>query len=212
MKLLSAEIKVFLDLSVREMIERWVSMASGEISGLGLVEPVPGGFLVTEVFLPEQSCGAINTVIEPEAVAKLLIELDRNGYDTSMVRFWFHSHVNMNTFWSDKDLSTIEQLANNDYFVSLVTNKQEEYLARVDIYNPVAIHIDDVPVKLEIPDLNLGSLCEEAFKQKVKENQGILQDLRGDDLFFNRELYDGDYFPDDWEAQLERWEKGGVEG
>ena len=212
MKLLSAEIKVFLELSVREMIERWVSMASGEISGLGLVEPVPGGFLVREVFLPEQSCGAINTVIEPESVAKLLIELDRNGYDTSMVRFWFHSHVNMNTFWSDKDLSTIELLANNDYFVSLVTNKQEEYLARVDIYNPVAIHIDDVPVKLEIPDLNLGSLCEEAFKQKVKENQGILQDLRGDDLFFNRELYDGDYFPDDWEAQLERWEKGGVEG
>jgi proteasome lid subunit RPN8/RPN11 len=209
MKLLSAEIKVFLELSVREMIDRWVAMASGEISGLGLVEPVPGGFVVREVFLPEQTCGSVNTVIEEEAVAKLLIELDRKGYDTSKLRFWFHSHVNMQTFWSDKDQSTIELLANDDYFVSLVTNKQEEYLARVDIYKPAAIHIDDVPVRLQIPDLKLGAICEEAFKQKVKENGVIPPDLRRDEFFFNRENYDDDFFPSYWEEQMERLEKGG---
>jgi hypothetical protein len=169
MKVISMEATVFLEPAVNEMINHWIDMAEGEVSGLGLVDLVPGGFLVKEVFLPDQACTPASSTIEPEAVAKLLLDLDQAGYEPSKLRFWFHSHADMDVFWSSQDTTTMMLMENREYVISMVGNKRGKRLARVDFYHPFEAHIDDVPIQVQLPDLGLKSLCKQMFVEKVKE-------------------------------------------
>ncbi len=109
MKIEAAELRVLIKAEARDKINQWVAMAQGEVSGLGMVEEIDGGFIVTDVFLPFQKCGGSNTDVEPEAVARLMIDLESQGLDSSCLKFWWHSHSDMPVFWSGTDTSTINK-------------------------------------------------------------------------------------------------------
>ena len=200
MKVIDVDLTVFLEPSVNEMLNHWVDMAKGEVSALGLVEEVSGGFLVTEVFLPEQECSSANTLISPESVAKLLIELEEKGYDPQFLRFWAHSHGEMDVFWSNTDEDTMNLLANPDYVVAVVGNKRGERLARVDIYQPLNVRFNEVPVEIRLPDLGLKDICEQAFKEKVKETAPVYYPIGPADRLVQEDFWWehlDDYCPDD---------------
>jgi len=76
MEFIDGDLILYLSCEVNELIESWLEISEGEFSALGIVEKVEKGFLVKEIFLPEQNCSNAETVIEPEAVAKLLLELE----------------------------------------------------------------------------------------------------------------------------------------
>jgi hypothetical protein len=160
---------VYIAPGAEQRIRHWVDLAQGEVSGLGTVIPIANGLLVREVFLLEQVSSSAHTQLDDEAVAKLLMELDAAGEDTSTLRFWWHSHGTMSSFWSTTDDDNIEGLANDAFTVSLVTNKHGQDRVRLDLFQPVRLTLDHLELRLHADDLGLAELCAEEFADKVDE-------------------------------------------
>jgi hypothetical protein len=168
MKITAEDIRFYLLPEVEERMRHYTNLAAGEVSGLGTVEEFDGGFLVTDLFLPKQTCSPGGTDLDQESVATLIMELDQAGKDPGALRFWWHSHGNLDVFWSGTDEQCINNLANGDYVLSLVTNKRGDVLARLDIFRPVRVTLDKVPVSVRSAGESLRERCREEIMQKVE--------------------------------------------
>lgn len=169
MKIRADHVRLFLLPAVEERMRHYTDLANGEISGLGTIEEFDGGFLVDQVFLPKQSCTPAGTTLDEDAVATLLMEMEAAGEDSGRIRFWFHSHSHHDVFWSQTDEECIEGLANGDYVLSLVTNKRGHTLARLDIFQPVRMTVDDIPVSIRTLDDGLRDICQAEITERVSE-------------------------------------------
>lgn len=168
MKYQSAIDQVWIDLAAHEKLWAWTRMAKGEVSMLGLVEDAPGGPAITDLFLLKQSCTAASTDMDQADVARLLFDLGAAGID-GQLRGWVHSHATMDVFWSKTDDDCIQGLAGDPYTVSVVVNKRGDVRARIDVFRPVRFTVDEVPVKLRVPELGLEEQCRAEFMAKVNE-------------------------------------------
>lgn len=167
MKLTAEDIRLYLLPEVEERIRHYTELAAGEVSGLGTVEEFDGGFLVTDLFLPKQTCSPGGTDLDQDSVATLILEMDQAGKDAGTLRFWWHSHGNLNTFWSHTDEECINNLANGDYVLSMVTNKRGQVLARLDIFRPVRLVVDDLPVAVRSRGQSLRDQCRREVAERV---------------------------------------------
>jgi hypothetical protein len=180
MKLTAQQLKVYIDAQAKEKISHYVALAQGEVSGLGLVSEVRDdegnltGFMVDDIYLLKQRSAAATTELDDSAVAALLTEIDERGEDIGAVRLWWHSHGDLAVFWSSTDEECAQGLANSRYFVSIVVNKAGNIKCRIDIYSPIRLVLDDVPVETLMPDFGLLEQCTAEFKQKVTETEPLL--------------------------------------
>lgn len=116
--------QVILNNHVHRKIMHFVNKSNYEVSGLGTVLVEDGGILrVTEIMLLPQKNGMTHTDIEPEDVGKLMFQLKDAPGD---LRFWWHSHVDMDVFWSGTDMDTIRKIGAGGWFLSTVFNKRNE--------------------------------------------------------------------------------------
>jgi len=169
MKLSACTPTVWLLPEVDQRLRAWVDIASGEMSALGLVEKIAGGFLVTKIFLPKQTCGPAETELDQAAIAQLLAELDATGDDVAKLRLWAHSHAAFRCFWSGTDEATVRHLANDDWTLALVINKTGEQRCRLDVWKPTHVTLDELPVSVFHEDLGLRAACEALYKERVTE-------------------------------------------
>ena len=158
-KIRADDLQLCLLPEVEERLRHYTELAGGEVSGLGTVEELDGGFLIDNVYLPKQTCTPGGTTLDDDAVATLLMELDGSGEDSGRLRFWWHSHAHHEVFWSQTDEDCIEGLANGDYVLSLVTNKRGDALARLDIFKPARVTVDRVPIAVRARDDDLRDAC-----------------------------------------------------
>lgn len=165
-------IRVLIDPPILDKIRHWTALAPGEFSALGLVEKDGEDLIVTEVFLPRQSCTAMNTEMDPDDLARLLVELEARDAG-SRLRLWLHSHGEMRTFWSGTDDATIEVLANDGYVVSIVVNKAGDVLCRVDLFEPFRHTFHKVPVEPLMPDYGLYDACKAQMAEKVRHGHDL---------------------------------------
>jgi hypothetical protein len=172
--------KVKIALPVLERIRHYVDLAPGEVSALGIVERDDEDLLVTDLFLPKQTCGAASTDMDQGAVAQLLVDLEAKGIDPRTLRLWLHSHADMGTFWSTTDAETIAGLCNDGFVLSIVTNKKGQMLARVDVFEPIRFTVDKVAVEPLFPEFNLRDACKAEIEAKVEKAVPLVQvaDLR----------------------------------
>lgn len=116
--------KVIIDNQVYRKIMHWVNKSDHEVSGLGIVALEPDGIMrVTHAMLLPQVNTGTSTDIEPEDAAKMLYKCKDLPGD---LRFWWHSHVNMEVFWSGTDMDTIKKIGAGGWFLSTVFNKKRE--------------------------------------------------------------------------------------
>jgi hypothetical protein len=164
------DINIQIDATAWAKILLWTDMAMGEFSALGLVEELDDTLRVTQVFLLEQQCDGAGTEIDQAAVAQLMME----GVDPGKLRCWIHSHADMQVFWSKTDDECIQGLANGEWLLSLVVNKQHESMMRIDQFHPTQIYLEDViwEVHYQI-DEELEAQCKSEFKKKVRESEFI---------------------------------------
>ena len=162
-------LKVLINLPVLERIRYYVELARGEVSCLGTVERDGEDLVVTDLFLPKQTCSGSSTEMDPSDVAKILVDLEAKGIDPKSLRLWLHSHASMDTFWSGTDTDTIKELTNDGFLLSIVTNKAGKMLARVDVFEPIPFTIDNVLVEPLLPDLGLRDQCVAEIKNKIRE-------------------------------------------
>lgn len=155
-----------------QKIMGWTKAASGEVSGLGLIEMEDGVLQVKEVFLLEQECNSMHTELDDGSVAKLIQWVHEQKKKASALRFWWHSHATMNTFWSGTDDATATKLVSSagEWVCSMVVNKAGDALVRLDMVRPFHVTFDKLPWEVEqlIPE-NVYKRCAEEVKEKVKD-------------------------------------------
>lgn len=164
--------KVYIKPEVHAEIMYHVHKSDVEVSGLGRVERTStGALVVTKVYLLEQENSSATTDITEDAISKLMYETREDKGD---LNFWWHSHVNMDTFWSGTDMSTIEQFGKNGYLLSTVFNKKGSH--RTSYYQGNAsdflpsFFIDEIPTSFEyLPTTNQVETWEAEHKAKCKE-------------------------------------------
>jgi len=169
--------KIYLSIEAYQKMRLWVEMARGEISWLGSVSELKDqdgvfeAFLIEDIHLLKQTCSSANTVLDDQSVGKFLTEMVMTNQDTSKIKAWIHSHASMKCFWSNIDEDCISNLANSSYVISIVTNKDGDILARVDIFKPFHITVNEVMVDIYYPaDDTLKKHCKKEFKEKVTES------------------------------------------
>jgi hypothetical protein len=165
----SHQAKVFILPEAKKKLDAYVSLAIGEISGLGKIRKVAKGVLLIEdVFIFDQDCTPVETNLNLDKVAEFLTEMIMAGEDTSCIRLWWHSHANMDTFWSHTDNTTISGF-NNEWMVSLVTNFDGDYLCRVDTFQPMQMTAHDVLFhELVEADTTMVELLRAEVEEKVR--------------------------------------------
>jgi hypothetical protein len=166
---------IYMMAEVKRRFDAYIANINEEISGLGTVELIEGKFVITEIFLLEQTVSGASTDLDPQAVAKFMESLlMQEGGDIkfSKIKFWWHSHVNFGTFWSGQDESCISTISDS-WFISMVGNKSGSIRIRLDLYPPavpIRIVCDDLPlVVLKAEDDEFTKLIRVEISEKVKQ-------------------------------------------
>lgn len=155
-----------------EMMQYAHEFSPNECSGVGLVERKEfyNGdveFNVSKVFLPLQHNTPTTTDIEDEELNKLNTQLVQEGKDTRLLRFHWHSHVDMGVFHSGTDDSNYDDMRTGDFGISLVVNKRYEMLGSVHIYKPLRINV--LNVEVAPPDIDLSEYKMPKALRKIIE-------------------------------------------
>lgn len=169
--------KITIPSKIYDQIQFFVDKSSIECSGLGKVVVTPDGYEVTEITLLEQENTSTHTEINAAAVCKAMYALRESK---GGVYFWWHSHVNMDVFWSGTDKATIEEIGQNGLCVAVVFNKKREkrgavWLKGHDLspnlyFNDIAVTIDYGSVPAEVKEAWAKEFDE---KCKAKSYAGL---------------------------------------
>lgn len=152
---------------VWKKLRAYVEACPMEVGGLGTVEMIDGQLCVTEIFLLEQEVSSATTVLDPAGVAKFFSDWIKDGKDTALLRFWWHSHATMAVGWSSLDLATINLLSTENFLVSYVGNHKGDQLARLTFQKPVRIAVNDLPIDI-VPEVDDKLREEVAAEVKLK--------------------------------------------
>lgn len=158
---------------VYKAIQHIVASQPQEIGWLGLVETKDYGYLVTDLYIPEQTVSAAETDIDQDAMAALAIEIDEAGLDPSKLLYWGHSHVNMAVSPSHQDEEQVAAFIENaSLFIRGIYNKHGD--AKVDVYDKTQnVIFQCVRDCVDSPDLTkeeikqLDTLCKNNLKKPV---------------------------------------------
>ncbi len=123
--------KITLSELVHSKVKHWVHKQDLEVSGFGLTEvrEVNGvkEVYVHDCYLLEQEVGMAHTDIDAASLGKLMSRVlaDRT-LRKYQLNWWWHSHVDMNVFWSSTDVDTIKSIGKNGLCIATVFNKKGE--------------------------------------------------------------------------------------
>ena len=162
--------KVHIRSEAYDKIMHWINKSSNEVGGFGKViynekEKI---FEIVESYLVEQEVGSASTDITANGLGKLMFETkDHEGE----LNWWWHSHVNMNVFWSTTDMDTIKTYGKQGWQVATVFNKKEEMRSAVafKLTNERFGEMVQVTDELETSIIYPYSLTQELIKELDKE-------------------------------------------
>ena len=187
----------FTEVSLFKM-SQYVKQSDAEVSWMGFVSrDKPLLYTVEDVFLMPQEVSAASTDIDADSWFELEKELGMEKMQT--VRFWGHSHVNMEINPSETDDVTMETLSmGTEWYIRAICNKKGSMKCSVFVYSEnVAFH-DCVWTQPE-------------DKEKASRCQAIGEEL---DLLVRKKTYKtspNNYSEgwDKWNPQSQKWDKKG---
>ena len=153
----------------RNKLSYFTKLCDAEISGLGRAKVENGTLVIYDIELFQQIVSGASADLDENDLVKFLFEKTKAKQSTTDYVVWWHSHDNMRAYFSPIDESTIQQSSDFPYLISIVTNKDDDIEARLDIYKPIHLTI---PLQLKVfeeEDLELKQQCEKEVKNKVKK-------------------------------------------
>lgn len=165
--------QLILPYSIKEKMRLYVESLDNEISGFGKIEfnQEEDTCTIIDIKIFEQEVSSARSELEGENIAKFATELVKNGETLGGWNLWWHSHNDMGVFWSGTDTGTMdENPLDAPFMVSIVTNNDGEYKARIDLYEPTHMYLDDIKVITEYPqDNSLKKEIEKEVKELVSQ-------------------------------------------
>lgn len=142
--------------------------SKGEVSGLGDVIVKDGELTITNVYIFPQECSGGETDMDWEAVTNFLSQFKAGSPEAMAKRLWWHSHADMQAFFSGTDKDTIISWGKQgvQYLVSICVNKKREVAVRYDVFKPVHLYTDKC--NLWVMDDENDGLYKETQQQVAK--------------------------------------------
>lgn len=150
-----------------------------EISGMGTLINYKGGYLVTKMYVGKQTCTAVETELSSDWLSSLEYEVLTSPHRNKMgdLSWWWHSHVDMPTFWSSTDMEAIGQMSGGKggRIISTVFNRKRELRTSYsqgpsrDGYYP-SIFQDELKTVIIPTDKILQEIQEKVTKETVSFN------------------------------------------
>lgn len=170
------DFKIIIPLESYRKIFAYVDLVETEITGFADCEynEEDNAFKIGEVYLLEQEASGAEVEMSEEKVSEFTLQMINQG-KTQLPRCWWHSHVNMNVFFSGTDETAIKELQNDSFLLALVVNKSRELKADITISKPFYYRWKDLPVEI---DYSAGEIPEELRKEvekKVNANKKEVQ-------------------------------------
>lgn len=168
--------KIILPYQVHRQIMFYVNNCEKEIGGMGRIkfDKTKGEYTVLSVCLPTQEVGSAHTDLDADSVAKCeLATINDEGW----FNFWWHSHVNMQAFWSGTDTATIKEMGKQGLCVAIVFNKKRE--CRGAVYaRSEAEHVpdwfnDNIPVEWQDEPCTMNEVWLAEIKNNVRERSFV---------------------------------------
>jgi len=174
---------VSMSLLASQKMKYWIELAAGEVSGLGLIREIKNaaglltGIFVEDIYLIKQVSGGADTDLNDDGIVDLQIALEQQCVDSGRLKLWWHSHGGGGTFWSSKDEDTIKGFGYNSYALSIVSNKKNDVLCRLDMYKPIRASFNKIDVDIVLPEFDMQEECKKEFEEKVDENYVKVYDM-----------------------------------
>ena len=178
---------VFYTEDVYAAIRYLVDTISTEVGWLGLVDTLDdGNYLVTDIYVPEQTVTGTETDIDAETLCELAMEIENAGKESEKLLYWGHSHVTMDVGPSGQDEIQIEQFLDNgcNIFIRGIYNKQGA--SKVDVYdvNNNCIHqcVDNGLRPTPMPKAlkkSLDKIIKDKIKKPIVKNLSRLPNVGG---------------------------------
>jgi hypothetical protein len=165
--------KIIFKFAAFKKFRAYIHSVETEISGFGRVEKDGDNLIITDVRIFPQIVSGSHTVMDARALAAFWDELIVAGEDIGKWKLWWHSHVNMAALFSSTDHATIEEfdteMPEENWMLSIVSNKMGKSLCRVDIFQPIRCTINDIPWDLDIVgEENVEIDVQQEVGEKVK--------------------------------------------
>lgn len=142
--------KLIIPKEVEARLHDYVMSVDSEIAGMGRVSVSEDGETVTveEVMIYEQEVTGATADLSPQAIARWQSDLVKAGGSPKHWKLWWHSHHTMAAFFSGTDTATMDRQSEGDWMMSLVVNVKRERKARLDMYRPFRMFLDDVDIQI----------------------------------------------------------------
>lgn len=208
----NAGVSIVFERLVYEKIMHWVHKSPVEVSGLGsvVVDHETNTLRIVDAIMLKQENTSTATDIDATAISKAMYEhfrLQKPGE----LKFWWHSHVNMNVFWSGTDIATIEQLGGQGWFAATVFNKKSEVKsAYIQSKNsgPVRIFLEDIPTKvMQNANAELRALWDKEYDENVVEKKYVVSPYVGGGNYSQSFLGDEEQRTAQWKEMARKWAK-----
>jgi len=175
-------------------IMHWVHQAGDyEVSGFGKVLRSGTHLHVIDAFLLKQRNTEGSTVLDAADTARAMY---RTREEPGDFNFWWHSHANMEAFWSKTDYDAIKELGGNGWLLATVFNARRETQTALYVNQPVEFLTEHL--RLEVIHPILDSDTQAFLNQQYKENVTHIVPVK------RTENRDWEY-QEKWSAK--RWEK-----
>ena len=165
-------IKVKIAIPAFQKLKLYIANVDDEVSGLAYVKADKEILYVYDVILLPQVVSVASTSMIQKSIAQYLDDRIKNNLPIEDIHGWFHSHAEMDTFWSATDVATIEDFdterEDNNWLLSMVGNQEGKLLCRLDIFSPLRITLDDLPWEISLsPNKELVDSIKAEIKEKV---------------------------------------------
>ena len=108
-----------------------------------MIKDEDGDYVLKDPVILKQEVTGSTCEMDSEALALYYGEAHAKHKKKGTVRFvWWHSHANMNVFWSATDNKTIMSNKSDDFTVALVINVKGEWKLRVQFFEPAESEVD----------------------------------------------------------------------
>lgn len=148
--------QAFISAEAMARIREYVSQSPKEIGGMGQVQPTLHSngmisLMLYNPYVPRQEVSGATTDLDPDgpgSFAEWAMKLEH----PELVKWWWHSHVNMGTTPSGTDIKTFYEHIENDpdgRFVMTVHNKDHDDYC--NIYLGAGMYAEEVPLTVHYP-------------------------------------------------------------
>ena len=137
-----------------------------EFQLMGLVRQEAGNrFVMQEWVHNPHTAGVAHADMDQDAFPRWLDLLEQEGKDIRLLRVQVHSHGILEAYFSPMDVSTIRDAYSCNWMISIVGNQAGVILARLDVYEPVALSVS-LPISIEYPQFIGNDTEKDAWDEK----------------------------------------------